>query len=95
MADYISKQAAIDACYDGCADCREDCADNIRNLPPADVKPVVRGRWIEWWPGDCALIMTGEEMLWMCSECTAKFSDKSSFCPNCGSYNGGYSYDHP
>lgn len=54
------------------------------DIPAADVRPVVRGRWEEWRPGDCALIMTGEEMLWMCSECTAKFSDRSAYCPNCG-----------
>lgn len=56
----------------------------LKDVPAADVKPVRHGRWKEWWPGDCALIMTGEEMLWMCSECTAKFSDRSSYCPNCG-----------
>lgn len=50
----------------------------------ADVVAVRHGRWEEWWPGDCALIMTGEEMLWMCSECTAKFSGRSAYCPNCG-----------
>ena len=43
--DLISRQAAIEACYDGLADCRDDCAENIRNLPSADVRPVVRGRW--------------------------------------------------
>ncbi len=70
MNDYISRQAAIERVEP------EEVAEDLR--------PVARGKWIEWWPSDCALIMTGEEMLWMCSECTAKFSAKSSFCPNCG-----------
>ena len=44
------------------------------------------GRWVEWWPSSCALILTGEEMLWECSRCTAKFDSKENmhYCPNCG-----------
>lgn len=49
------------------------------------------GRWEEWWPGDCALILTEEEMLWMCSDCSAKVSNKSNFCPNCGARMDGES----
>jgi len=64
----------------GCAIIRA-AAEELEKI---EAQPVVRGKWIEWWPSDCALIMTGEEMLWMCSECTAKFSAKSSYCPNCG-----------
>jgi len=39
---YIDAEAAINACYDGFADCRDDCADNIRKLPAADVVEIVR-----------------------------------------------------
>lgn len=46
--------------------------------------PEMLGKWIEWWPGSCCLIMTGEEMLYECSECTAKFSEKSQYCHFCG-----------
>ena len=56
----------------------------LEAIPAADVKPVVRGHWIEWRPGDCTLIMTGDEMLWMCSECESKHVSKSRYCPNCG-----------
>lgn len=49
-----------------------------------DVEPVVHARWVEWFPGDIALIMTGEEMLWECSHCTAKYAERSNHCPNCG-----------
>lgn len=45
MADYINREAAISACYDGFADCRDDCAANIRKLPAADVAEVRHGRW--------------------------------------------------
>lgn len=50
MAEYIEKQAAIDACCFNCSEsniCVGTCddTDRIRNIPPADVRPVVRGRW--------------------------------------------------
>ena len=50
-----------------------------------DVVEVVHGRWEEWWPG-ISLIMTGEEMLYMCSSCDAKYADIEGYkyCPNCG-----------
>ena len=44
MDDYIKRESALKACYDGFADCRDDCADNIRAIPAEDVAPVVRCR---------------------------------------------------
>lgn len=45
MAEYIDRDAAIAACFDGFADCRDDCAANIRNLPAADVVERKTGKW--------------------------------------------------
>lgn len=90
MVDYVERDKVIREMewyierIPDCAECLEARKRIIAHIPSADVRPVVRGRWEEWWPSDCALIMTGEEMLWMCSECTAKFSDRSAYCPNCG-----------
>jgi len=42
MSDYISRQAAIDACFDGWNNSADDCARNIKSLLAADVVPVVR-----------------------------------------------------
>ena len=44
-----------------------------------------QGRWEEWWPG-ISLIMTGEEMLYRCSVCDAKYAtvENKRYCPNCG-----------
>ena len=48
------------------------------------VEPVRHGRWEDWWPG-IGLIMTGEEMLYRCSVCDAKYSTvENKYCPNCG-----------
>lgn len=38
----IDRDAAINACYDGYADNRDDCAENIRSLPIIDAVEVVR-----------------------------------------------------
>jgi len=40
--EYIEREAAINACYDGFADCRDDCATNIKAIPAADVVSVTR-----------------------------------------------------
>ena len=44
------------------------------------------GKWEEWSPSDITLILTGEEMLFGCSGCGAKYPDVEGYryCPNCG-----------
>ena len=51
------------------------CCSVIRNVPAADVRPVVHGRWI---PVD------EENDAFDCSECDAMVSRKYNFCPKCG-----------
>lgn len=46
--------------------------DLIKNYPPADVRPVAKGRW-----EDCS---SG----WMCSNCSWTQIRESNYCPNCG-----------
>lgn len=43
------------------------------------------GSWEEWYP-PVHMILTGEEMLYRCSVCTAKYSDVEGYdyCPFCG-----------
>ena len=51
---------------------------------------VVHGRWVEWHP-PMHMIMTGEEMLYRCSACTANYPDVEGYryCPNCGAMMDG------
>lgn len=81
MAEYIDRDAAIAACFDGFADCRDDCAANIRSIPAADVVERKHGRW---WHYEGELT---------CSECAVTIyddimsllgDDVPRFCPNCG-----------
>ena len=69
--------------------------DRIKCAPAADVAPVAPGQWEEWLPG-MRFILTGEEMLYMCSNCTAKYEDVEGkrYCPNCGAkMDGGEDID--
>ena len=53
------------------------------NIQPA--VEVVHAKWEEWWPPK-HMILTGEEMLYRCSSCTAKYADVGgyNYCPFCG-----------
>ena len=102
MSDYISREALIgkvekhycapckgqggDLDGDWCRSCViNSVLEKVRGIPAADVAPVRRGNWEEWWPG-IAEIMTGEEMLYRCSACDAKYADVDGYkyCPYCG-----------
>ena len=83
MAEYIEREAAIDACFDGWNNNAHDCADNIRSIPAADVRPVVRGKW-EWndnngyyYCGNCKAASPREDQ-------DGEYIDCPNFCPNCG-----------
>ena len=102
MSDYISREALIgkvekhycapckgqggDLDGDWCRSCViNSVLEKVRGIPAADVVPVRRGNWEKWWPG-IAEIMTGEEMLYRCSACDAKYADIDGYkyCPYCG-----------
>lgn len=84
--EYIDRQAAIEAackgfCHPGvrCPDveCREQ-TKFIREIPAADVVPVVHGEWNRL---DCDTFN--------CNKCGSTFivlqgSTKMNYCPNCG-----------
>lgn len=76
MAEYIEREAAIDACFNGWNNNAHDCAENIRSIPAADVRPVVRARWEEF--GEA------KQKFYSCSNCFATHYRWDNFCPNCG-----------
>ena len=59
--------------------------EDIDNAPTIEAKPIVHAHWEEWYPPK-EFILTGEEKLFVCSNCTAKFEtvENSKFCPWCG-----------
>ena len=74
MADYIEREAAIKGCTFGRTSL--GLVDDLRRLPAADVRPVVRGKWEN----------TGSDV-WKCSACgygIMPWNAGVNFCPNCG-----------
>lgn len=74
MAEYIEREALLEklAEHDLCLCVSES---DIKNMPAADVAPVVHGQWIKVKP-----------VHYQCSICgvnTGGFT--SNYCPNCGS----------
>lgn len=92
MELYIKRQNAIDACLDGWNNTANDCVENIRSIPAADVRPVVRAHW--YWDKNG---MDRNIGAWRCSACKAispmwwnadcanpMHKSGHCFCPNCG-----------
>lgn len=90
MAEYIEKQAAIKELYETyeheyptASGAFDEYATRIipnvlRNLPPADVRPVRRGRWKRVDPRSTVVTFR-------CSECNYyAHINATNFCPNCG-----------
>lgn len=63
----------------------EELLAYIAEAPTIEAKPVVHAHWKEWYPPK-EFILTGEEKLYICSNCDAKYSDieNQRFCPWCG-----------
>lgn len=86
MDEYISRKKAVDACFDGWNNTPHDCAENIRQIPAADVRPVVRGKWVNDHNGKYSA--SGDNFY--CSICKdpslRAFGKpaKTNYCPNCG-----------
>lgn len=93
MAEYIERQAAInkiryrERTY-GCV--RNTYSNVIKNLPAADVAPVVHGYWKPIYP-DKILGRQNRAKYYECSVCGGTLSDEVyshgldfNFCPNCG-----------
>ena len=75
MGDYIERKAAFDAAQEHFCDSARTL-EAIETLPAADVRPVVRGRWL----------YETEIEGHACGECSAchKIRVIDNFCPNCG-----------
>ena len=85
--EYIEKQTAKEKLcsmcrWEGTSNC-DECEHPIDDIPPADVRPVVRGRW-EW---------NEDNGYYYCSECGAvspredqdgEYCDCPNYCPICG-----------
>ena len=76
VKEYIDREAALSAQNKSMN--LNEMRERLKRIPAADVRPVVRGRWIETKTG------------FHCSACKAKAKGTkdgallSNYCPNCG-----------
>lgn len=78
----VEKYSPINGCgeghYSGVADC---IGEEIEDIPPADVAPVIHARWIDNGRG-------GYAHAYFCSNCGwldgYPIEDRFNYCPNCG-----------
>ena len=93
--DYISRDAAIESMYKD-AEAHQDHTfwttqyEALRDIPAADVRPVVRAVWIV---KEMKALFPGmeEHPVFACSECGYQIYDllenvkeRHHYCPNCG-----------
>ena len=83
MDECISRKAAIDACFNGWNNSAHDCAENIRSIPAADVRPVVLCR-------DCKYCRKVDEFEYWCEGfySPARLVRKDDFCSQGGKDDG-------
>jgi len=90
MAEYIEREKIgltdfeIAMCNGDYKEAFKMLLEKIESIPAADVRPVVRGRWIRHYEQ----ADTGEDIItypcgWVCSECGRWESEDEPFC-NCG-----------
>lgn len=105
MSDYIKREDAITQIVHDCKFCKKYALDRdgvrceyctvgkihqiIRDMPNADVRPVVRGEWKQMADGAC-----------VCSVCQLGLESFTqaifySYCPNCGADMRGSANDNP
>ena len=86
MSDYISREDAknyVIGRYDDQLGfiTMEDIIDQLDYVPAADVRPVIRGKWVsanEQSNGGTVYCFS------CCSECGRKTATNTDFCHNCG-----------
>lgn len=88
MAEYIDRQAVLDELDEDIEEFVErdyalkTAKKYIKKIPPADVRPVLRGRWIpknadgSWRVDACSACKKNTHYL--------RYASAYDFCPNCG-----------
>nr|DAD70424.1 MAG TPA: zinc-ribbon domain protein [Siphoviridae sp. ctnhN1] len=80
MAEYIKREdALLKLMQDGCL---ASSIESIKNIPAADVAPVVHGRWEQDADGDWYCTNCGEVVA-ICDSGRER-TYRKPYCPNCG-----------
>lgn len=79
MDDFISREAALSAQNKSMN--LNEMRERLKRIPAADVRPVVRGKWVDAVQSchDSPHVRCS-----MCGEYYWRYFNKFNFCPNCG-----------
>lgn len=89
MAEYIEREAAIEAIYDAFPECRTKAmaASALSDIHAADVQPVRHGRWYRFqkvYIDPQTGIGIGRDM-YKCDACNVGEEEtRKPYCPKCG-----------
>lgn len=89
MTDFIERKAAFDAAQEHFCDSARTL-EAIETLPAADVRPVVRGRWVKSHAvvgidaKTCGVKIGETDRCSVCGEEFVRPIKEYKFCPNCG-----------
>ena len=90
MAEYIDREAAVDAVADiyydtpGINLTAEKFEAAINGIPAADVAPVRHAKWVDNHCTACGMMPIGDEM-WKNHDCEPPLFDRfMDYCPICG-----------
>ncbi len=94
MTEYISRESAAKALmtHRGLTPiARLEAATTVCHVPAADVKPIVRGKWIygkeiarEYLAGECIAIDYEDILCSVCKTHYRPYVGNFNYCPNCG-----------
>lgn len=93
MAEYINRKDAINGFVQILKQSGDiyptDITTMLQSIPPADVRPVVRGRWEPktYYMINGTLMQDTDEWygaVFVCDICGEEMLGASNFCPNCG-----------
>lgn len=87
MAEYIEKETVVGILYGEIIEDR--IFEKVKALPAADVKPVVKGKWVVETIED----PNGNFHLWACDKCRCYQASRRRFCPDCGAKMAENDYD--
>ena len=79
MAEYIEREAALSSQNKSMN--LFECRKRLESIPAADVRPVVRGKWLDDWETGCSeCSVCHDSFLWEDFKGVADWN----YCPNCG-----------
>lgn len=113
MAEYIEKEellrkrpfcvagGLVNDYTEGFCDCVDEARETIKNMPAADVVPVVHGRWVSrvnpQWPAHrhdaCSVCGWWNTKNALCYDGNHKPGHSLNYCPNCGAKMDGEEQD--